>query len=35
MKKLSNLQAGEVKTWLMEQALATLNKKALNIVYEV
>ena len=31
----SNLQAGEVKTWLMQKALATSSKKPLNIVYEV
>ena len=35
MKKLSNLQAGGVKTWLMQEALATWSKKTLNIVYEV
>ena len=35
MKKLSNLEAGGVKTWLMQEALATWSKKHLNIVYEV
>ena len=34
MKKLRNLQAGGVKTWLMQEALATLSKKPLNIVRE-
>ena len=34
MKKLRNLQAGGVKTWLMQVALATWKKKTLNIVYE-
>ena len=35
MKKFSNLQAGGVKTWLIQESLATWNKKPLNIVYEV
>ena len=35
MKALSNLQEGGVKTWLMQEALATWRKKPLNIVYEV
>ena len=29
-----NLQAWEVKTWLILEALATSSKKPLNIVYE-
>ena len=34
MKKLRNLQAGGVKTWLIYEALAISRKKPLNIVYE-
>ena len=34
MKKLRNLQIGEVRTWLMLDALATWSKKPSNIVYE-
>ena len=30
MKKLRNLQAGGVKTWLMQEALVTWSKKSLN-----
>ena len=34
MKKLRNIQAGGVKTWLVQEAKATWSKKPLNIVYE-
>ena len=34
MKKLSNLRASGIKTWLISEALATWMKKPLNIVYE-
>ena len=34
MKKLRNLQAGGVETWLISETLAKWRKKPLNIVYE-
>ena len=34
MKKLRNLQAGGVKTLLMQEALVTWSKKYSNVVYE-